>query len=305
MAESGWSALFAASLSNGILGASSSLLAVRSDEDGKQVKISAGQYHIRGHVYTLNAEKILPVPANTSGSNRRDFVVIRLDVANRRIVPDILTGAPALTQVIGGVWEEAIAEYTVISGFTSIPSTSVLDRRAWADKPEALGTFKAIGGTVVPYNYLSCDGSAKSRTVYSELFSVIGTTYGAGDGSTTFNIPLLTGSFLSGRGGTRGSGQGGMDQINLTTPQLPSHGHTINDPQHKHNADGDGGNRWIVTGGSNYWLPATFPGGSAQVVTITDIDPASTGITINNTGNGDPVTIVPKYSTGLFIIKAR
>lgn len=48
-----------------------------------------------------------------------------------------------------------------------------------------------IGGSNVPTGYLLCDGAAISRTLYATLFSVIGTTYGAGDGSTTFNLPNL------------------------------------------------------------------------------------------------------------------
>ena len=46
-------------------------------------------------------------------------------------------------------------------------------------------------GTTVPTGYLLCDGSAVSRTTYSDLFFAIGTTFGAGDGSTTFNLPNL------------------------------------------------------------------------------------------------------------------
>ena len=44
-------------------------------------------------------------------------------------------------------------------------------------------------GTTAPVNYMFADGSAVSRTTYADLFAVIGTTYGAGDGSTTFNLP--------------------------------------------------------------------------------------------------------------------
>lgn len=51
------------------------------------------------------------------------------------------------------------------------------------------GSVTAFAGTSAPTGWLKCDGSAISRTTYSELFNVIGTTYGAGDGSTTFNLP--------------------------------------------------------------------------------------------------------------------
>lgn len=51
------------------------------------------------------------------------------------------------------------------------------------------GMVMAFAGTTPPAGWLKCDGSAISRTTYSALFNVIGTTYGAGDGSTTFNLP--------------------------------------------------------------------------------------------------------------------
>lgn len=53
------------------------------------------------------------------------------------------------------------------------------------------GSIVPFAGSTAPEGYLLCDGSAISRTTYSALFSVIGTTYGEGDGNTTFNIPDL------------------------------------------------------------------------------------------------------------------
>ena len=52
-----------------------------------------------------------------------------------------------------------------------------------------IGTQVAYGGITPPSGWLICDGSAISRTTYADLFAVIGTSYGAGDGSTTFNLP--------------------------------------------------------------------------------------------------------------------
>ena len=53
------------------------------------------------------------------------------------------------------------------------------------------GIMQMFAGNTIPAGWLLCDGSAISRTDYAELFEVIGTTYGAGDGSTTFNLPNL------------------------------------------------------------------------------------------------------------------
>lgn len=56
-----------------------------------------------------------------------------------------------------------------------------------------IGTIVPFAGSTIPDGYLTCDGTAVSRTTYSDLFAVIGTTYGSGDGSTTFNLPNLKG----------------------------------------------------------------------------------------------------------------
>ena len=61
-----------------------------------------------------------------------------------------------------------------------------------------VGIVQAFAGTTTPQGWLLCDGSAVSRTTYAALFAVIGTTYGAGNGSTTFNLPNLTNRFIQG-----------------------------------------------------------------------------------------------------------
>lgn len=60
------------------------------------------------------------------------------------------------------------------------------------------GTMQMFAGNTIPAGWLLCDGSAISRTDYAKLFSAIGTTYGAGDGSTTFALPNLVGRFVEG-----------------------------------------------------------------------------------------------------------
>ena len=60
------------------------------------------------------------------------------------------------------------------------------------------GIVQFFAGSSAPTGWLVCDGSAVSRTDYDELFGVIGTTYGAGDGSTTFNLPNLIDRFAEG-----------------------------------------------------------------------------------------------------------
>lgn len=61
-----------------------------------------------------------------------------------------------------------------------------------------VGIVQAFAGSTTPQGWLLCNGSAVSRTDYADLFAVIGTTYGAGDGSTTFNLPNLIDKFVEG-----------------------------------------------------------------------------------------------------------
>lgn len=63
----------------------------------------------------------------------------------------------------------------------------------YVDARMPTGTILPFGGSTAPSGFLLCNGGAVSRTTYASLFAVIGTTYGAGDGSTTFNLPNLVG----------------------------------------------------------------------------------------------------------------
>lgn len=99
------------------------------------------------------------------------------------------------------------------------------------------GSIMSFAGTSAPTGYLLCDGSAISRTVYSDLFGILGLTYGAGNNSTTFNIPDLRGRVIAGvddMGGTSAGqltgqttlgGTTGAEDVTLTTSQIPAHYH--------------------------------------------------------------------------------
>lgn len=68
----------------------------------------------------------------------------------------------------------------------------------WADAP--IGCIQAYGGATAPDGWLICNGAAVSRTTYAALFAVVGTSFGAGDGSTTFNVPDLREATVKGAG---------------------------------------------------------------------------------------------------------
>lgn len=94
-----------------------------------------------------------------------------------------------------------------------------------------VSTVIYLAGTIAPTGYLACDGSAVSRTTYAALFDAIGTTWGAGDGSTTFNLPSAPGRTPIGSG--TGSGltprtlgqTGGAETVTLDISEVPAHSH--------------------------------------------------------------------------------
>ena len=92
------------------------------------------------------------------------------------------------------------------------------------------GVIDTYSGSSVPTGYLLCDGRAVSRQAYANLFKAIGTTYGQGDGSTTFNIPNLNGKVPVGKdsGTFNALGKtGGSQNSTLVVGNLPSHTHSI------------------------------------------------------------------------------
>jgi microcystin-dependent protein len=122
-----------------------------------------------------------------------------------------------------------------------------------------------IGSLPLPFGFLACDGSAISRTTYATLFAIIGTNYGVGDGSTTFNLPDSRGRTHVGVGTytdpTAGPttvpiGQSWGEAVHvLSVGEMPSHNHAlpfVNGVGSGGSVAGDSRNVQNLTGSSGY-----------------------------------------------------
>lgn len=175
------------------------------------------------------------------------------------------------------------------------------------------GSIIQWGGATAPVNWLLCDGSAVSRTTYASLFAAIGTSYGTGDGSTTFNLPDLRGRVPVGKnGGSFGTlgATGGAETHTLSINEMPSHTHVQNSHNHTQDAHNhaiygsNGGSAGVsisVTGNSNNDRAWYLPGGIAANTTATN-QPATA--TNQNTGGGQAHNNLQPYQVVNYIIKA-
>ncbi len=188
------------------------------------------------------------------------------------------------------------------------------------------GSLMDYCGDSAPDGYLACDGSAVSRSTYSQLFGAIGTTWGAGDGSTTFNVPDFRGKFLFGADGTHTVGSsGGTSTATLATVNLPAHNHPVIDPGHNHGVTDPQHNHAITDPGHSHTALAAastntagilagsgVAGNTGTSITGITVNNASTGVSVNtgttgittgNTGSGTAFPIIPPYAVVLKCIK--
>lgn len=152
---------------------------------------------------------------------------------------DGVTASAAEINILDGV-TATTAEINYVDGVTSNIQTQIDNIVTMPS-----GSVTAYAGSSAPSGWLLCYGQAVSRSTYSDLFSAIGTTYGVGDGATTFNLPDARGRAIAGQddmggtsadrltglsGGVDGDvlgGTGGSETHTLTEAELASHRHLL------------------------------------------------------------------------------
>lgn len=96
------------------------------------------------------------------------------------------------------------------------------------------GVVLDFAGSVAPAGFVICDGSAYSRTGFAALFAAIGVLHGAGDGTTTFNVPDYRGRVAVGVGTHTDVASVGLNDGQAAGNRRPKHKHSVNDPGHHH-----------------------------------------------------------------------
>lgn len=167
----------------------------------------------------------------------------------------------------------------------------------------ATGTIVPWSDTSLPTGFLECNGQAVSRSTYAALFAVISTTYGSGNGSTTFNLPDIKDKTILSRSNSKAiASTGGANTVQstgnvggstanhtLTTSQLPPHTHTdISRSSNAVGSTGSGANLFTYTPGNS----STSTGGGG-------------GHAHNMSANftGDSTSIVQPYLAVVYVIK--
>jgi microcystin-dependent protein len=203
-------------------------------------------------------------------------LVLVMVMANAAVAGEVITGydnttLPILNEELRGINSKASnLDDTVIALNTTVyqlvPPGSIL---GW-------------GAAAAPTGWLLCDGSAVSRTTYAALFSAIGTTFGAGDGSTTFTLPNFKGKVLVGLNGADSdfdaiNETGGEKTHTLTTDEIPPLDVAI----------------------SSSWTVAT--GANTNITRVTDT--AEGGFTVKTSGGSGAHNNLQPYITINYIIK--
>lgn len=210
-----------------VLGLLGAVLNSKVDKTGAYTVVAAD----RGKVLNCTGTWTLSITAAATLGDGFCFAIRNSGSGAITIDPNLSEQINGLsTLVIGG--GEFVIVYCDAAGFSTVGGASA-----------PAGSMLPFAGSAAPVGWLLCYGQAVSRATYSVLFTAISTTYGSGDGSTTFNLPDLRGRVVAGKddmGGTSASrltspvagstlgATGGAQSHTLTTPEIPSHTHTLN-----------------------------------------------------------------------------
>lgn len=251
-----------------------------------QVDLTSGQ--------TITGAKVMNSASNVFTGNGAALTALNASNLATGTVPQARTSPNLQRFVFTTGSESRPTGTTYVEWIGPVTPTNATNDDVWVDTSVGLvedpvismpiGTIQMFASSAAPTNWLTCNGQAVSRTTYSALWTLIGTTYGAGDGTTTFNLPNVQGRFPAGYmpSNTKFDAMGetgGAETVTLGITEMPAHTHLTGVV----NATAFG-----TAGAGGYSLPT----GAAQ-----------TGLATASTGGGAAHENLPPYITLHFIIK--
>jgi microcystin-dependent protein len=278
------------------------------------VAVAAGSVAVVGTVAAVTGGNVTIVTANATNPR---FDLICVDGAGvKQAVAGVPNAAPVFPDPAGMA---VLAAVRVPANATTIDNAKIVDKRlnpVVVPVSEATGVIKAFGGTVAPAGYLLCNGAAVSRSTYANLFSLISTNYGVGDGSTTFNVPDAAGRSLLGLGSNTDVNAMGKNEgvavanrtpVHNSTPALtvvgapgvgnltlPDHGHNITDVSHNHYVNDPGHAHQLYDYAVNFGGTGQGMAYAAPGATLTEPTPRTgmrnTGTNIYLSASGSGIT---------------
>jgi len=280
--------------------------------DGSQTEWGTGVFNT-GAPNSLTRTTVLGNSAGTTARlNFTTTTTVYNEVPAERVVYQDASTNVSLPNNLAAAGNATITGSLTASSFAGGGSRMVGEIVDWA-------------GISLPALYLWCAGQAVSRTTYAALFAALSTTYGAGDGSTTFNVPDRRGRASFGRDNMNGTAANRLTAANSgvtgTTlgavggdERLPTHthgttetphGHLITDPGHSHSVTAPAG-VGVTAGAYSSWS-----GNGTQSITtataytgINNTNTNSTGVSVNNAGSGTAANIPPAFVTNFVIYAA-
>lgn len=186
------------------------------------VDASAGSCIKKGLFLNSDAVVNVPIVSNTSGYNRIDIIVT--DVSDNSIKAILGTPNSSPTAPLPTANQIVLAQVTVGNNVSVINAGNITDMKVSATQVGKVSYYACV---TAPSGYLKANGAAVSRTTYANLFAAIGIVWGAGDGSTTFNLPDLRGLFPRGYDDGAGIDSGRVfGSIQQDELKLHTHGYT-------------------------------------------------------------------------------
>jgi microcystin-dependent protein len=247
----------------GVVGASDLVVAQRAAGTNMSVDVAAGRAVVLGTdqadqgkylCWSDAVTNVVIAAAPGTGLSRIDLIVAKVRDAdqnggvNNDWVIQAVTGSAASTPTTPATPASSLvlATISVAASVTAIVNANIVSTQTPATSREwTVGDYKESASTTAQAGWLYCDGSAVSRSTFSALYGKVGTTYGVGNGVTTFNIPDRRGRVGVGVGTVGTNSQptvaigatSGEQNHTLAVSEIPA-GLTVTDPQHSHPTTG-------------------------------------------------------------------